>query len=1090
KITWAKSTGTDEARSSPVVIDLDGDGVFEIAAGTTSGCFVEVFSSRGDEGFVWTFPKWPGYYVAGPFAWPGSPAVGELDSKVSGVEVVIGNRIDGKLYAFDGDNTDQTNDGITLTSLSWYPYDIGTDGKDWDVLWVFTPPEGIGENGIVSTPVISDLDGDGKTEVVVASTNKCLYILDGASGQMLHRFCTGGPLYASPAVADVDGDKIKEIVIGGTDGRVYLFKWTRKSKSMKSYSFDGRAPFYSSPAIGDVDGDGMLDIIVPSTDGNIYILNSQMECKRKVSIGSPVFSSPALARRGGKGLAIYVGADDGYLYLFDGVTGEQLDRFKTAGEIHTSPSVADIDGDGKLEIVFYDWGDIYWCIKDNNSSCEPYAREWPMFRANPFRTGEYERVGYVKGKVIDSQTKKGIAGAQVTAQGNTRTSTLTDEIGRYVLCVSPGQYTLLASADGYQPQSKEITIRVNQTLEIDFELRPLCIVRGTVRDSRTNTAIPGVWVGAVGTAGGNLVAEVTRTNNDGQFRLDLRPGSYTFHFLAWGYKPATAGYTFAKPLDINIDLEPGDTLVGKAVLFALSVAGPVGDPGGAPYLWAAKGRHFDPQHGHSKGDARWATPEEIRTTGYFWGHGVNNELLPSVLPGLDCTGLVMWAYSVAYNPNSTYFALNNGQEWYGSFNKNIMEMVKDFTVPRQQGAYEQCLSWFKNQGYLIMEPGYIMYFVDEAGYEIEHAVIYIGGGYIVHASGYHKRVVYERLADALQRYKNQNLRHNKITIARFKSFTLSQGPFVTVSVKKLDFYNVPVNRTEQRQIVITNMGSTCLTVNLSTTSPFSVEADTVELAPTESRSVNILFTPAEPRSYTVELRINAQIGEKNVQEKVTLQGAGRASGEPALQVDINALSFGMLAFGNVKQKTTKRLKFINRGEGDLKDLKVLISSPSFNAVLTPEKDGVEVTFTPPACRTARSPCREGPATMTIESNGGNVTILVFGYSSFSPSTTALHVSSEHADLVLAVSPNPVRQIGSAIFKVTACNKDPEAMMIEIYDLSGRLVWIGERAGTEVVWDTCDSSGFPLANGVYLYVAYVKVDGEWIRLEPQKLVILR
>ncbi len=85
-------------------------------------------------------------------------------------------------------------------------------------------------------------------------------------------------------------------------------------------------------------------------------------------------------------------------------------------------------------------------------------------------------------------------------------------------------------------------------------------------------------------------------------------------------------------------------------------------------------------------------------------------------------------------------------------------------------------------------------------------------------------------------------------------------------------------------------------------------------------------------------------------------------------------------------------------------------------------------------------------------------------------------------------PNPVRDVHTTTF--TVLGVEAEAIRVEVYDLTGRLVWKSEAFGNELVWHTEDLSGLPLANGVYLYIAYVKVDGDWIRLEPQKLVILR
>ncbi|MEN3009597.1 MAG: T9SS type A sorting domain-containing protein, partial [Candidatus Bipolaricaulaceae bacterium] len=93
------------------------------------------------------------------------------------------------------------------------------------------------------------------------------------------------------------------------------------------------------------------------------------------------------------------------------------------------------------------------------------------------------------------------------------------------------------------------------------------------------------------------------------------------------------------------------------------------------------------------------------------------------------------------------------------------------------------------------------------------------------------------------------------------------------------------------------------------------------------------------------------------------------------------------------------------------------------------------------------------------------------------------------DLITVVNtPNPVRDVHTTTF--TVLGVEAETLRVEVYDLTGRLVWKAEAEGNELVWHTEDPTGLPLANGVYIYIAYVKVDGEWIKMEPQKLVILR
>ena len=89
--------------------------------------------------------------------------------------------------------------------------------------------------------------------------------------------------------------------------------------------------------------------------------------------------------------------------------------------------------------------------------------------------------------------------------------------------------------------------------------------------------------------------------------------------------------------------------------------------------------------------------------------------------------------------------------------------------------------------------------------------------------------------------------------------------------------------------------------------------------------------------------------------------------------------------------------------------------------------------------------------------------------------------------VLAV-PNPVRDVHTTVFTVRGL--EVEAIRVEVYDLTGRLVWRAEAPGSELVWHTEGLDNLPLANGVYLYRTYVRVGGGWISLPVQKIVILR
>ncbi len=165
-IEWATSTQSDEARGSPAIIDINGDGYLEIAAGTTSGETVEVMNRFGN--FVWTFPDPP---RAGNFMWPGGPAVADVNRDVGGLEVIAGNRALGIVFCFDGDNSDGVDEGISSASIDWWSLGTapwaGTEGVDWDLLWIYDT----GGWDMYSSPAVGDVDDDGDLEVVIGSDN-------------------------------------------------------------------------------------------------------------------------------------------------------------------------------------------------------------------------------------------------------------------------------------------------------------------------------------------------------------------------------------------------------------------------------------------------------------------------------------------------------------------------------------------------------------------------------------------------------------------------------------------------------------------------------------------------------------------------------------------------------------------------------------------------------------------------------------------------------------------------------------------------------------------------------------------------------
>ncbi len=412
-ILWSRNTTNDEARTSPILADVDGDGVLEIAGATTSGNQMQLLRSDGT--FSWRFA------VDGYANNPASPALADVFQQTGEGNPrqleFIGASLNGILYCLDASPSDGVDDGLPdlYANATGDPQDVlwkfQTKGMVWkweydavSKTWSYIYTEGPSQ--IFSAPAAADLDGDGVSEIVIGCDAGTVYCVDGSNGAKKWEYKTGAAVRSSAALADIDGDGKREILIGSQDKKLYCLR----ADGTVLWSYTAGGAIDSSPTVADLDGDGVCEVLVGANDKKLHCVNAKSGAlKWSVLTNGEILSSPTPANRTGSRLDVYICSNDGFLYLVNGETGVILDRFYAGAKIQSSPTVADLDGDGHLEILFMDWaadnnnlddsylysyggsGDLLWCVKDLASDVSPYTAEWPMFRGDPSHTGVYTK---------------------------------------------------------------------------------------------------------------------------------------------------------------------------------------------------------------------------------------------------------------------------------------------------------------------------------------------------------------------------------------------------------------------------------------------------------------------------------------------------------------------------------------------------------------------------------------------------------------------------------------------------------------------------------------------------------------------------
>lgn len=219
------------------------------------------------------------------------------------------------------------------------------DVRAADVVWSYRTPNG----SIDASPAVSDLNGDGNLEVVVATVNGEVAALD-REGRELWRVAHPGRMCGAPAVGDVTGDPSPEILLLNREGVLYCLDgatgnrlWDFKFGDMIDWGATG-------PVVADLAQCGARNIIACDNSGAVACLDGdgRVLWKRQTDIGHPRW--PAAADVAGDEKFEVLVAGDTVALLCLSAAGDEL--WRVAGPLPgSSPLTGDFNRDGKQEIA-------------------------------------------------------------------------------------------------------------------------------------------------------------------------------------------------------------------------------------------------------------------------------------------------------------------------------------------------------------------------------------------------------------------------------------------------------------------------------------------------------------------------------------------------------------------------------------------------------------------------------------------------------------------------------------------------------------------------------------------------------------------
>lgn len=177
--------------------------------------------------------------------------------------------------------------------------------------------------------------------------------------------------------------------------------------------------------------------------------------------------------------------------------------------------------------------------------------------------------GRVKGKVVDSETNTGLGRAVIEMKDSGISALSVGDDGSFITPeLKSGEVELVATKEGYTPQSVKVKVEQGKTIETTIALKKeiqIGAIGGFVHDLEDKPLSAEITVLPVELPQGTEGVQAISTKSDvntGEYMIKLKPGSYTVNAKLEKYKPATINAIVKQGFKTKVDfkLEPETTM--------------------------------------------------------------------------------------------------------------------------------------------------------------------------------------------------------------------------------------------------------------------------------------------------------------------------------------------------------------------------------------------------------------------------------------------------------------------------------------------------------------------------------------------------